>query len=512
MDERLAAAPVGIVEVTTEGVVTDLNDRAASLLDADSSASGEQPIDEVFPESVENAVPALFSGSDLEDQELEEYYPGPDRWLSVSVIPVGEAGMLYLEDATADVRDRQQIEELRGEIDRQAVTNDLISDILAELTDASAREEIAATICERLGETDLYEFAWVGEREVGGDEIAVHAAAGETGRTFERIQECLDDDGAIPERRAIETGTPEIVQSLGEDDSVPEPIRRGAFADGLQSLLAIPLTYGSTVYGVVGLYAPDRDAFSERERESFGTVGEIAGFAVNATRHRNLLLSDTVVELTIQVRDPAAPLVGAVTGAEGVMELRGTVPQGDALLCYLTVDGTDPADVASRLREQSAVTAVRTISEHDSGGAIEVTLSDETPLGRLSSQGATINRARFADGTGECSVELPPAEDVRRIAEAVTREYEASVTAKRQRERELSTRRDFREQLSDRLTEKQENALRTAFFADYFESPRSSSAEEVATALGITGPTLLHHLRAGQRKLLGSFFETTDRE
>jgi PAS domain S-box-containing protein len=510
MDERLAAAPVGIVEAAADGVVRELNDRAASLLGVEATSAAGTPIEQVVPESVDNAVPALFDGTELAEQKLSEYYPGPDRWLDVSVTPVDDGVVLYFQDASERQRERQRIDELHGEIDRLTVTNDLISEILAALIDASAREEIAATICEHLGQTDIYEFAWVGEREVGSDEVAVHAAAGDTGRTFERLQECLDGTESVPERRAIETATPEIVQPLSEESSVPEPIRRGAFADGLQSLLAIPLTYGSTVYGVVGLYAADREAFSERERESFGTVGEIAGFAVNATRHRNLLLSDTVVELTIRIDDPAAPLVAATTGRDATVDLRGTVPQGEELLCYLTADGVAPESLAEDLGADENIDEVRVISEHDDGGAIEARLAGETPLGRLSSQGTTINHARFAEGAGECTVELPPAEDVRRIAEAVTREYDAEVTAKRQRERELSTQQDFREQLSDQLTEKQENALRTAYFADYFESPRGSSAAEVAQALGITGPTLLHHLRAGQRKLLSSFFETTE--
>jgi len=510
MDERLAAAPVGVVECAPEGVVEGMNDRAASLLDVEAVTVEGAPVERVFPESVDNAVPSLFDGTTPSNQELSEYYPGPDRWLDVSVVPTDGDVLLYLQDASQRQHDRQRIDDLHAEIDRLSVTNDLISDILAALIDASAREEIAATICERLGRTEVYEFAWVGEREVGSDEIAVHAAAGDTGRTFERLQDCLDGDETVPERRAIETGSPEIVESIGESEAVPEPIRRGAFADGLQSLLAIPLTYGSTVYGVVGLYAPDQDAFSERERASFGTVGEIAGFAVNATRQQNLLLSDTVVELTIRVDDEAAPLVGAVTGHDASIELRGTVPQGEGVLGYITVDGVAPEEIAAELRAAPDVDAVRVISDHETGGAIEARLAETTPLGRLASQGGTVGRARYADRTGEITVELPPAEDVRRIAESVTREYDAEVAAKRQRERELSTQRDYREELRDRLTEKQENALRTAYFADYFESPRGSTAEEVATALGITGPTLLHHLRASQRKLLASFFETTE--
>jgi len=226
MDDRLAAAPVGIVEASREGTVQAVNDRAASLLDVDSSAASGASIESVFPPSVDNAVPALFDGTTPQQRTIEEYYPDLDRWLEISVAAVAEGVVLYLEDATADARDRQRIDELTDEIDRLTVTNDLISEILAALVDASAREEIAETIGQHLGETDIYEFAWVGEREVGGDEIAVRAAAGDTGRTFERLQDCLDGTESVPERRAIETATPEIVQPIGEDDSVPEAIRR----------------------------------------------------------------------------------------------------------------------------------------------------------------------------------------------------------------------------------------------------------------------------------------------
>jgi ribosomal protein L15 len=45
------------------------------------------------------------------------------------------------------------------------------------------------------------------------------------------------------------------------------------------------------------------DAFSDRERESLETLGVATGFVINAARQRNLLLSDTVVEITFRLDD-----------------------------------------------------------------------------------------------------------------------------------------------------------------------------------------------------------------
>lgn len=500
MDGRLARAPIGVLELAPDGTVREINDRAAAVLELDSTVAG-QSVASVFPDSVDASVPRAVE--DLEERTVEEYYPTLDRWLEVSLVD-DESVLLYLEDVSERHDRTRRIERLRDDLDRLTVIDELISEILSELVDASTRAEIAETICRRLGETDVYDFAWVGERELGDDGIVARATAGATGRTFERIEAALAADDPIPESRAIETGEPTIVQPLGDAAAVPEAIRRAAFADGLQSLLAVPLVHGASVYGVVGLYAADRDAFSERERASFETVGEMAGFAVNATRHRNLLLSDTVVELRLGIDDPADPLAAA---GDATASIEGVVSQSPGLLCYLAVEGVSASAAADRLSTHEGTGAVRIIDDRSEGGSLEVELDDETVLGRLLDRGATI-KAGDIDPTGaELVVDIPPEGDVRRLVDAVTREYDASVLAKRERDREATTTRELREALDDRLTDRQRTALKTAFLAEYFESPRESTAEEVAQALDITGPTLLYHLRAAQRKLLAEVFE-----
>ena len=61
--------------------------------------------------------------------------------------------------------------------------------------------------------------------------------------------------------------------------------------------------------------------------------------------------------------------------------------------------------------------------------------------------------------------------------------------------------------LLGRFTEKQRAALETAYFAGYFDWPRTATGEEVADLLGIAAPTLANHLCAAERKLLGVLFE-----
>nr|WP_283102384.1 helix-turn-helix domain-containing protein [Haloplanus sp. XH21] len=54
---------------------------------------------------------------------------------------------------------------------------------------------------------------------------------------------------------------------------------------------------------------------------------------------------------------------------------------------------------------------------------------------------------------------------------------------------------------------RQREVFETAFWAGYFQWPRTSTAEEVAAALDIAPPTLHAHLRKAEHRLLASLFE-----
>jgi len=506
MDDRLQRAPVGIIDVRPDGAVEECNAIADDLLDLGSDPTGDS-IAEIFPRSVDGSLPATFENEDVSATEFEEYYPDLDRWLDVSIVPGNGRIAVYVQDVTDRRRHEQTVDRLRDERKRTAVIDDLLSDVLQELVGASSRGEIAEMICERLGETSLYEFAWVGERNVGDDHLTVRAAAGNTGETFEAVREALDGNATTPEERAVEEGKLRTVQPVPEKSTAPKGIRMAAFADGIHSMVAIPLHYGSNVYGVVGVYAEGQDAFSDRERSSFETLGEIAGFAVNAARNRSLLLSDTITEVTFNVRE-SSTLASVSSELDAEMNLDGLVPHSeDRLLCYIAVEGRVEA-VADALAEKRGVTDVRLIGDAENRGSLEVEFHDATPLLAVATLGATVQTATFEDGLGRVVVELPPDEDLHRMADALTREFDAEIAAKRERERSVTTAREYRDEVGSRLTDRQETVLRTAYLANYFESPRGSTAEEVADSLDITGSTLLHHLRASQRKLLDAFYET----
>jgi len=508
MEHRLDEAPIGIITVR-EGIVQSCNKSAVDILAVE--APDDEPIADVFPRSVEGSLLQAFDKPPVSDASFEEYYPTIDRWLSVSVVPGDGVTTVYVSDVTERKDRKQTIERLRAESKRATVVDRLMADVLQGLIGATSRDEIMETIRNRLGASEQYRFAWTGEHLADGDKLLVGGVAGEPGEMFPAVREAIQRGADVPERRAVEQQRPKLIQSVSEDETVPEPLRVSGFADGVQSVLALPLIYGSSVYGVVGVYAETEAAFSDHVRSSFETLGDLAGFAINATQNRKLLFADTVTEVTFEL-DLNSPLVQAsdICGAE--LTLDGTVaPNEVGLTCFLTVSGADPEAVIEVFNAMPKTRDGRIVRrQREEYGRVEVTLDDTVPLVSAVNRGATVLTASFDDGGGQLVVELSPETNVRRLAGALGQDGPAPVLTRRDQTRSPTTKREFQNELDERLTERQATALRTAYLADYFTSPRGSTAEEVAASLGITGSTLLHHLRASQRKLLEAFYDEHD--
>lgn len=66
---------------------------------------------------------------------------------------------------------------------------------------------------------------------------------------------------------------------------------------------------------------------------------------------------------------------------------------------------------------------------------------------------------------------------------------------------------ELQDVLRDGLTDRQWEALETAYSADYFEWSRETSGEEAAALLGVTRPTFNKHLRIDERTAFRMFLD-----
>lgn len=493
----LDGVEAGIVVVDGDHRVTRANERAAGLLGLDRDGLVGADIRETFPESVDAGFEELTAAA-----PAEEYFPGLGRWLSVRTREVPAGTAVYLRD----VSDRRAYERrLADRADYLATLRDvlgLVGDLVDQLTGAATREDVERTVCERLTATDRYDLAWVAQRD--GDGGLRECVTSGDGSLCRHLVDGDTDPTGAPERAALDRGEAVAVEGLGEADRVPEAVRRVAFERGLTAVLAAPLAHGETTYGVLAVYAGREEAFAAGERTGFEGLADLVGFAIAATRQRNLLGSDAVQELTLRVTEPT-PLTRVADAADATLSLRGTVPlAAGRLLAFFEVGAGDPATVRERL---VAADGVEGATRLDTNGdaLVEATLADAGTVPALADLGLEVREATVEAGGVELVADAPAGCAVREVVEEVrTRFASTTLVAKRRRDRPRGADENGpRAELTDR----QHQVLRTAYFAGYFESPRAATAEEVADALDISSATLHHHLRAAERAVVGRFLD-----
>jgi len=204
LDDRLRAAPIGVIETTTDGRVLDLNERATTTLETNADSLRGTDIREAFPRSAAGTLRAAFAGESVTPRSFDEYYPRIDRWLHVDV-RIGDTVLVYVQDETPAREDRERVEQLERRLARVQELDALVATVLQRVIDASDRTAVARTVCERLGGTDLCRFVWVGERDVPDDGLRALATAGDAPDLRDRIDDALDAAGRLPEEAALET-------------------------------------------------------------------------------------------------------------------------------------------------------------------------------------------------------------------------------------------------------------------------------------------------------------------
>ncbi|WP_135828321.1 bacterio-opsin activator domain-containing protein [Halorussus halobius] len=396
------------------------------------------------------------------------------------------------------------------ELDRLSRVNDLVHDVLQSLVGSASREEIERVVCERLADSALYQFAWVGGpwvkdectdpsvvEGVDRDEIAPLVAATSTR---------ADEDNSLA--RVVSEDESVVVSDVAETDVLSEREREIMLDLGMAAAALVPLSHGSTNDGVLGVSGGCSGAFGDRELTALETLGELVSFAIDAVRNRNLLLSDTAVELEFRVDSQRSAFASLSAELDARFELEGVVPvSDDRVLEYVAVEGASAGTVARRLGELGATDDRRVVTDEGDGGLLELDLT-WSGVDRLLTAGAVVTGAVAEGGTARYVAEASADADVRSIVDGFRTTYpDAELASKQEVDRPVYTAAEFRGTLDRDLTDKQRTALQTAYFAGYYEYPRGSTGEQVADSLGISSPTLHQHLQAAQRKLVGTYLD-----
>jgi len=475
------------VFVAQDGELVFANPRAAEL----TGREREALVGATWGDLLSDPGDAARFGSEA-DFEIELRTPeGERRIASFSTDSIRYEGETATLATARDVTERRRRErELRAERDLKATFRDA-------LVESSTAEDVEAAVVRELVSRGSYALAWVGEPEAG--ELRTRTYAGE--RAYLDSVDLALETGDEPSLWAARRGDPQFVDDV--ESLFGSAWRDAALDAGYAAAAALPIRYEGLSYGVLAVYATEAGVFDAAERDLLAETAEALAYALDSVGTADVPDAGHVTAVRIRVR-ASNPLADATADPSfgGVVAVRESVPSEDATALFATVEGAPAEALRERLAERETIQEV-TVTDA-SLGRLRIDATGPTVAGAVGEHGA-VTGLTFEDGVADLRFELPPERDVRSVVERLRELGTVEVRSVSARER-VDTDEQLRRGV-EALTEKQAQALRTAYRAGYFERPREHSADEVAELLDISRSTFLQHLRAAESKTFGALFD-----
>lgn len=426
--------------------------------------------------------------------------------------------LLYILAANTEAAlDRAEREQLLRDHDRTLTrqneeltrlnhTNEIVREINHGVAQASTRDAIEKTVCERLAGTDRYRFAWIAASD--DDPPAPTAWAGVDAAYIDRI---CGDGSRAPEVSLVDdildTGAVGLVRDVLEDERW-QARRKEALTYGYQTVLGVPLIADERRYGVLVVHVSGADSMGEGEREVLAELGETIGHAIRSVERTRAMVTDSRLELELAVGDSRLllnRLSKELTGTQQIT-LEGVVDRGEeGIVLFVSAPAT--ADLTSLEASWATIETLSVVSEGDEETLFELTVASTSFLDVLRTYDVQVRMATAESSTSRIVLEVPQQVETRSLVEAIRGEYpETELVAKRETTRTRSARQ-LDTYLAEKLTDKQLEALQAAHYSGFFEWPRETTGEDLADALGVSSPTYQYHLRAAERKLVTLAFD-----
>ena len=384
--------------------------------------------------------------------------------------------------------------------------NETIREIDQAVVRAETREEIDHTVCELLTDDDRFRFAWIGTVDPATASIEPRAWAGVgqgylDSRSFAATDSCTE-----PTEHTATTSEVTMVPNVS-DGLHDEPWRKDCLARNYLSVLSIPLVYNDLSHGVLTVYAATRDAFDDTTQAVMRELGETIASALSAIERKNALLTTSMTRVEFSIDDESFVLSRLAQEADCTLSYHGGVQQtSEGRYVFVTVEDSSLDAVKNAVAGLVAVDEVQAISRDGEGTVLRLQLTQPFLALELADHGAVVREATADPTTTTLVIDIPESVELRNITQLVRTTF-SGVELRSKQTLDQAVEHDLYSRFLDDLTERQLEVIQTAYYSGFFESPRSSTGEEVAETLGISATAFYRHSRTVQRKLFSALFE-----
>ncbi len=408
-------------------------------------------------------------------------------------------------DITEQKRRQQELERQRDELAHLNQFMTTMWDITQSLIAVSDEPTLTDGVCEVLVSTDFCENTWFSEYDPRDKILRPTVACGID----------TDDIEPLPVGEDATVMTPDRWNDLKNHETI---VIEGDIAmqhvsadDTERTFVVVPIIREERIWGTLHITFDKTEEVVIQERDQLATLGDTIAHALDMIKTQELLHADRLVELELRSTDETDVLVDLSTETTNGLTLEGTVPlSDDRALLYVQVDDGDIDTVRDVIEGIPDTENVRILSENGEQARIAFEVSSASSIVKsLMDVGADVVHATVEGGEGTVIAHVLPDENVRSVVEGLHNNFEQlELVAKREIERDL----DLDHSLVTNLTERQRETLYAAYHAGYFESPRESTAEEIASSMGVSGPTFHKHLRRAQNQLFEGILDSNPAE
>lgn len=373
--------------------------------------------------------------------------------------------------------------------------------------------------CHILVENNRYAGAWVGAIDSGPEPTIVPQAV-------EGCQPYLDavvgatgiqQDSPDPAGRLLGRDEPVVVSLSDPPDGGTVPTGTRLAAEdwapvarefGLQTGIALPITYDGVRIGILGVYlSADEPPLTSRRWAVLTEYADVVGLAQQNAELKRSLLEDPAVRLDVEITDPSVPLAELTAALEEEASVRvlSTARHDDGQTQYLVETSEVPVEALEAAARDARTFELASLTTTAEGVRFDVRSTVRTPEASVTAHGGTVGEITASEGTVNVRLAATDYATAGAITDELDGRFE-TVTVTALWNSDADVTRSTASPLAD-LTDRQASVIRHAYFSGYFERPRVVSATELADTLGIARATMTQHLRAAQRKLLGAVLE-----
>jgi len=366
-----------------------------------------------------------------------------------------------------------------------------IQAVQQRVTNSETRDELEASVCAELVETDRIEFAWIGRPQTTDTDLTVAAWAGHQNGYLDAVLSDSDDT-VLPAQEAASERVPYTVPNISQR-VVGEGWAKEALSSQFRSVLSVPLVYDDVLYGVLTVYSSAPDAFGTAYENLVSDVGSLIVTYSRMLQQRYDTEQD-VVEFEFELTDTTYPLQRLATATRSRIEYDTVTERLDGAVRLLaTVTEGDPTMVIDRAAELQSVVDAAQFGSADSQ-QIRLTVEEPFLSSIVANHSGRLLSARSEEST-TLRITVPKDVSARPLLDALTNRYQdIEMVARRQTGQKIGS-------ATGNLTDRQYEILNAAYHSGYYETPRNVTGEELAEEFDISGPALYNHLQAAHQKL-----------